>query len=200
MQAPSHSAFRARPSAFTLTEVIIAVGIFTVVAVANFALFDLVLKDIRNVTNRDEAIRGASAFQDTLRQAGFQTAFDWLKKDQELYAYHYRAHLTTKRPDGSPQPYTGTGLVGSDYRVVPALRPKSDPLLAADVAAKVGGLYRVRLALSKSNPLQALPDTAAEYKEPILVASAKFYDAGSVLSVAASGDKPIYSSTLSYLR
>jgi prepilin-type N-terminal cleavage/methylation domain-containing protein len=185
---------------FTLTEVIIAVGIFSVVAVANFALFDLVLKDIRQVTNRDEAIRGASAFQDTLRQAGFETAYNWVRGDQELFAYHYRAKLTAKRADGSPEPYTGIGLVGADYRVVPALRAKNDPLLGADTAAKEGGLYRARLTLSKGNPLQTLPATAAEYKEPILVVSARFLDAPNAAAPQNAADKPLYTCTLSYLR
>lgn len=187
--------------AFTLTEVIIAVGIFSVVAVANFALFDLVLKDIRQVTHRDEAIRGASAFQDTLRQADFQTAYGWLQNRQDLYAYHYRASPTQKRADGSPRPYTDpAGMVGKDYRVVPALRAKNDPLLAEDIAMREGGLYLVRMTLSRANPRQSLAGTAAEYPEAILVSAAQFYEVGSAQAVPAASDKPLYTCTLSYLR
>jgi hypothetical protein len=186
--------------AFSLTEVVIALGVFAFVIVSNYALFGLSINEIRQVSDRDSAVRAAGALQNGLRQKPWADVFNWVAQGRSVMVYNYKASLTAKRSDGTPSPYTGVGVAGKDYQVTGGMRFTDDPELANDDRARDGSLFLARLQVSAANPIIPLADLAT-YDAGLLVIKAELFEAPkATMTAPPAGAKPLYTSTITYLR
>lgn len=151
-----------KKSGFTLMETVIAIGVLAVMLTAFMGVFAPAAKGIRRAINVQEADRLTSALEkelatfrvgDTKSGAGntaFNKAYSWIQNSHQpnsvIICYQYRGNPSSLRPDGSMTPYVAVnGTPGKEYVVQPMFRLRSDPLLSADLAAREGRVFFVRM-------------------------------------------------------
>lgn len=136
--------------AFSLAEVVLAIGVVAIGMVALLAMLGPSSTAVGDIITREEASRLRHAVVGKLEQAGFDQSYDLVRGERPLFAYAYQGRLDgAARPDGSPVPVPGPGEgVGIDHETVVMARLSDDPLLGADLDALSGHLYRVEF-----NPL-----------------------------------------------
>jgi len=158
-----------RLRAFTLIEVIIAIGLVATVMVTLVTLAGYIYGISREIRAKQEALRLMGAVESYVASADFDTVYGWAAAGEDLVAYRYWGDpVATPRLDGTPVPYAGA----PDGQLVVSARPDDDPLLADDLAQIDGYLFRFQLSLSEENPEpdpSQLPATAAAYGEPVIV-------------------------------
>lgn len=131
--------------AFSLVEIVLAVGIISLALVAIFGLFGQALKSNTETISQHEVIGMSRSLSDFLRStnggAGFTNTFAWLKD-----------------PAAQPQIY---GFMQANGSFTNALG--TSPSLAQAAATRSGRLFRFVLELSPNLPsLTNLPATVAE--------------------------------------
>lgn len=193
---------RRRQGGFTLTEVVIAVGVFAFVLVSNYALFGLSVDQIRDVGDRDAAVRAASALREGLRTQPLANVVSYAKNSGQAFIYNYRASLTETRSDAdkTPVPHPGAGTAGRDYKVVPAVRFANNAYINEEERAREGTLLVAKMSLSSANPLQTLPADGATYAPAALALRVEFYETGSVTAPLPANARPVYTCTVTYMR
>lgn len=140
-------------------ETVIAIGVLAVLLTAFLAVFAPAAQGIRKAISVQEADRLAYTLERelvTLRSGdgdqygtGFEKAYDWIidsaNADSALLIYQYRGDPDSLRPDGTMEPYLGTGVAGEDFVVQPVVRAKDSSLLEDDLKAIEGRVYYARL-------------------------------------------------------
>jgi len=215
-----------RDNAFTLIEVVLAVAIFAIAAVSGLALFSGLIKNAGYIRDRDGAIRLSGALDDVLRDQQIQDVYNWLKNQTPLYAYTYLGS-TSPGSDGEPVPQVSPDFIqgGLTLRLVPVLRPNDTTTdskqavnnlrLTAEMPARQGALYRVKLLFSNANyvlnpntgqvpSIQDLPSTLDSYLsnwgQAKLVVSAEFYPVQSINTQwPIAGLLPVHVCTITYI-
>jgi len=149
------------PSAFTLLETVIAIGVLAVLLTGFMIVFAPAAQGIRKAISVQEADRLIATIDQELTnhrtgsafKTGFEKAYDFIKESgaatpgSALLVYQYRGDINgATRPDGSVPPLAELRdkVVGKDYVVSSMVRRRDDPLLRDDIAALEGGLYLVK--------------------------------------------------------
>lgn len=176
---PSHPA---RKRGFSLIETVIAIGVLAVLLTGFMYVFAPAAAGIRKSINVQEADRLATTLEQelvTFRTGdqgvnGFGKAFTWIKESNDaanaLLIYQYRGSLSSKRPDGTPDPVPTIGdkLPGKDYTVQTMVRRKGDTKFLEDLNAIEGSVYVVKctqLVFDKATG-ELKPGTAGQIQDP----------------------------------
>jgi len=206
---------------FTLLETVIAIGVLAVLLTGFMVVFTPAADGIRKSINVQQVDRMASTLENelvTLRsgeespgqiETGFDKAFQLIEGSMKksspevIFVYQYRGDLkAAPRSDGTYAPYKLlSGLVGTDYTVVPMARRRVKPDSAStdgffekDLEALVGRVFAVKmtqlvydgsqLALSTKEviedpspgePPPAGTTASGKYPEAVIAFSAEFY-------------------------
>ncbi|MCB1229846.1 MAG: type II secretion system protein [Verrucomicrobiae bacterium] len=127
--------------AFTLVEVILALGI---VAVAGGLLLTSLAQSVKSEGKgnaRESAIQLEDVIRSRLNEVDFYELYTFLKNNEAIYyAYQYRADPRQVRDDGTFSPASGPGS-----QVVPGFRRRTDPDFLAEIASAEGDIFRLRL-------------------------------------------------------
>lgn len=194
-----------RNRAFTLVEVVLALGVFAILIVGCIALLSLSSNSLRDVVTRDEAVHLTSALKQHLNQLSFDTTYKMVYDKSAVYVCTYRAQPQgTTNADGTPIRYSGSARnSGEGYVVVPTVREAQDLLLKSnDLPSREGRIFRVKLSPSSTNPVPAasLPSTAATYTESILTVQAQFFPLNGDDPANSNVSVPSQTCTLAVLR
>ncbi len=193
--------------AFTLVEVVLAIGVFSVAGISSVALFSTIINSASTVTARDNAIRLNGALEGVLQNQTFTQVYQWYQQGTPVYAYTYLA----QPPDGTTNA-PAVAAVGSDptagvatVRLTPSIHALTDTTMASELGTLQGHVYRVVFTLSPANPIQGtLPSNAAAYTNAaVLALTAKFY----VVTQPKAGtqpdpskvEAPVHTCTMTYL-
>ncbi len=202
--------------AFTLVEVVLAIGVFSVAGISSVALFSTIINGASAVTARDNAIRLNGALEGALQSQTFTNVYGWYTNASgsvpEVYAYTYLATpptgialVATNDPAAVAQgsdPSAGVAKV----RLTPSIRAVGDPALAQELAAVQGKVYRVKFGLSPANPIPStqMPATSGSYTNAaVLALTAQFYVVGIPKTSGANPDPAktqaaVHSCTVTY--
>ena len=170
----------ARKRGFSLIETVIAIGVLAVLLTGFMIVFAPAAAGIRKSINVQEADRLATTLEQelvTFRTGdqgvnGFGKAFTWIKESNAasnaLLIYQYRGSLSSKRPDGTPEPVPtiSNKLPGKDYTLQTMVRRKSDPKFLQDLNAIEGGVYVVKCTQLVFNAGELKPGTAGQIVDP----------------------------------
>ena len=170
----------ARKRGFSLIETVIAIGVLAVLLTGFMIVFAPAAAGIRKSINVQEADRLATTLEQelvTFRTGdqgvnGFGKAFTWIKESNAasnaLLIYQYRGSLSSKRPDGTPEPVPTISdkLPGKDYTLQTMVRRKSDPKFLQDLNAIEGGVYVVKCTQLVFNAGELKPGTAGQIVDP----------------------------------
>lgn len=143
---------------FTLTEVIIAIGVLTVLLTGFISVFAPASLGIRKSISAAQIERLTGALEKeltTLRpgqtpgvSVGFNKAFDWILEGTNaanaILVYQYRGNPNSMRPDGSPEPVL-SGTPGEDYVLQTMVRRVGETNLAEDFTALEGSVFYVKI-------------------------------------------------------
>jgi prepilin-type N-terminal cleavage/methylation domain-containing protein len=195
-----------RVRAFTLIEVVLAVAVFTIAAIAGLAMFGSLVKNAGYVRNRDNAIRLNGALEDVIKNEDLDQILQWYKNqgNVRVYAYTYLASAL----DGKPvTPSSDSWSAGSSsVYLMPSVRDSQDTELNTELAAKYGPLFRIKFKISSANPvgqdvIDALdPNNLAAYNEATLVVFVQFYQVpANNAAFPAVSDLPTHVCTLTYV-
>jgi len=197
-------------SGFTLVEVVLALGVFAILIVGCIGLLSLSSNSLRDVVTRDEAIHLTSALKQHLNRLSFDSAYQLVQQNKEVYVCSYRSRsegttTATTNADGSITKYTGTNRnAGEAYVVVPTVREAQDLLLQSnDIPSLEGRIFRVRLKVSNTNPITTLPASSSAYTEGVLTVQAQFFPLNGINPGAAptsAGTAPSQTCTFAVLR
>jgi hypothetical protein len=147
---------------FTLMETVIAIGVLAVMLTAFMGVFAPAAKNIRRAINVQDADRLASGLEKELgtfrvgdvkagaADTAFNKAYSWIENSHSnnsvILCYQYRGNPSSLRADGSMEPYIQpNGQSGRDFVVQSMYRLRSDSLVAADLKARVGRIFFVKL-------------------------------------------------------
>lgn len=179
--------------AFTLIEVVLAVGIFSIAAVSGIAMFAGLIKNAGYIRERDNAIRLSGALDDVLLSQNMDKITEWLDNNTPLFAYTFLANASNSMQPAAGTDYSsGSGSV----RLVPSLRPLGDAALTNELRAIQGSMYRVVLSRSKADLSQLNPSAA------YIVVLAQFYpypSANPQQTIELAKLMPVHSVTMTYL-
>lgn len=146
---------------FTLIEVVLAMAVVTFSLVALIGMVPAAQGIMQESGLRGQWDRLQGTFRQSVKGSGFASAAAAVDKDRALYLYRYVGGTGT-RPDGTlmPDPRGEVLLPGA------AARWQDDPLLAADLQALSGPLFKIKLvrfpaAPGSAEPPAALPTDAA---------------------------------------
>jgi prepilin-type N-terminal cleavage/methylation domain-containing protein len=170
----------ARKRGFSLIETVIAIGVLAVLLTGFMIVFAPAAAGIRKAINVQEADRLASTLEQelvTFRSGdqgtnGFGKAFTWLKESNDagnaLLIYQYRGSLSSKRPDGTPEPVAtiSNKLPGKDYILQTMVRRKGDSKFMEDLDAIEGSVYAVKCTQLVFNGGELKPGTAGQIQDP----------------------------------
>lgn len=193
--------FHSGAKAFSLVEVVLAIGVFSVAMVANMAVIGVIFNGVRSVSDRDMAVGLTSTLEDTLQSTTLSSVYGWVTGGNTvpLYAYNYRGQITATS-GSDPIPVTDSSTIS--YTLVPALRTYTDTRLATELAVREGPLYRVILNVSNANPVSGanLPSDSSSYTETVLAVNAAFYAVANTTMTVKTNLPPTHSITLIYRR
>jgi len=138
-------------AAFSLVEVIIAVGVVTVAVVAMVALSSSLLGNARETAAQNEALQFVPSINDflqrTVQQTGFSTVYGW-----------------AQAPSGQPLIFAYSVETNDQTRIV-VTNVVSALTIAADSRSRKGRLFSAALSFSTNNPagLTNLPAAMTDY-------------------------------------
>lgn len=154
-------------AAFTLVEVILALGI---VAVAGGLLLTSLAQSVQSEGKshaRDAAIRLEDVVRLRLQETGFEKLYTTLQDDEPpiFYSYTYRADREKRREDLTSTPTTNL----ENATLASGFRQNDDPFFSSDLDAAEGDIFRLRLTpfLHDSSQPYQLPELE-DYAEPAL--------------------------------
>lgn len=163
---------QSRSKGFTLTEVVLAIGVVAVLIVVFMAMFiparrtvqaaltireaDRVVHaltaELGELRNSERAAPGARKSSRGRYVSAFDKAFYWMQATSKpaatILVYNYRADLTkTVRKDGSPQPWLedGGSIPGQNTAVVTGVCLADNKVRWEDFKALVGPVFAVRM-------------------------------------------------------
>jgi prepilin-type N-terminal cleavage/methylation domain-containing protein len=190
--------------AFTLVEVVLALGVFAILIIGCIALLSLSSNSLRDVVTRDEAIHLTTALKQHLNHLSFAASYKLVRDKSVLYVCTYRAKSSGTQTDGTPTGYTGNGRnAGEAYVVVPTVRDAQDALLKSnDLPSREGRIFRVKLSPSLSNPTleSTLPADADTYTESVITVKAQFFPMNGEDPSGPNASVPSQTCTLAVLR
>ncbi len=170
-----------RPPGFSLIEVVLAIGIVSIVLIAIIGLFSNVLKTSDANIGRRELAEAIDSLRRTLQTTGFTNAYAWARNTNTLLYVTYRAD-----PAGNP---ATNGANAASLWIDPNNPPR--PLADYD-AARSGRWVRARLGVSPSNPGGTnLPQNPSDWPRALVVSSVTLDTISST-----NTDDPAISSTL----
>jgi len=172
--------FNRSQKGFTLMETVIAIGVLAVLLTAFLAVFAPAAQGIRKAISVQEADRLAYTLERelvTLRsgdsedyKTGFEKAYQWIIDSNDvskaLLIYQYRGNPSQLRPDGTMEPFTGSGVAGQDFIVQPVVRAKDSPDLEDDLKSIEGRVYTVQMTQLVFSGGQLQKGTAGEIVDP----------------------------------
>lgn len=127
------------PGAFSLVEVVIAIGIVSFTLVIIFGLFGGMMKSSEENSARREITEAVDALRQVLQNQDFSTSYSWIAGTKDLVYVNYRAET-----DGTPNPSSPT-VTGK--WIDPAAE---NPDLYEE--ARSGHWIKARITVSPSNP------------------------------------------------
>ena len=126
-------------AAFSLVEVVIALGVASFALLTIIGVFGGVLRTSEENTDRQALADSVDTLRSYLNATNFSATYDWVKGGKELLYVTYKADA-----DGEPDP--ASSVVSSRWM------PDDAPDVAALEAAREGRWIRARLGVSPSNP------------------------------------------------
>ncbi|MAS93054.1 MAG: hypothetical protein CMO55_07630 [Verrucomicrobiales bacterium] len=160
-------------AAFTLVEVVIAVGIVSLAGLSLIAALAQSEVSGGELRSRDAAHLAVEGIREGLQSEDFESIYQEIVNEPAIrYAYLYKGDLEYRREDGTPRP-----AEGSEGSPTFALRSGDDPELQEDLPKVQGEVFRVRLTLYEdgSNSDVPLPPTSVEYREAVLRVFVEIY-------------------------
>lgn len=126
-------------AAFSLVEVVIALGVVSFALLAIIGVFGGILRTSNENTDRQAMADSVDALRSYLNSTNFSTAYDWAKNGKEFLYVTYKSEA-----GGGPDP--ASSLVSSRWM------PTDAPDISDIDAARYGRWIRARLNVSPSNP------------------------------------------------
>ncbi len=146
---------------FSLVEVVLAIGIVSFAVLTILGLFGGIINSVGDNTERRTILEAVDSMRGHLITQGFDTAYGWVRTNQEFVFVTYKAG-----PTGSPD--------ANGQRVLGRWMMPTDPDLALYEATRVGRWVRAKLSVSPSNPAGiALPPDANNYESGVLAVLAE---------------------------
>ena len=186
--SPSKNSHQQR--GFTLVETAIAMGMVAVMISSFMIVFGPAAQGINKSLSAKEASRFSTALEHELSvlRSGegystvFEKAFEWIRNsnvtaptsDQRpVLIYQYRGNPGSVRPDGTLDPYTGSGTVaGVDFVIQTSVRRLDDTFHQAEIQAElapgvlVGKVYYAKMTQMIYNTSgEMVLGTAGEIKD-----------------------------------
>jgi hypothetical protein len=169
-----------RRNAFSLIEVVTAIGVLGLCLLILMALLSQNTAHVGELVDDDEMHRMISTLDTSLQNEGLAAVYSWVQEGQKLRIYPYAADPLQNVGTGAaaaPKPLpnaVATGTVGQNYIIVTGVRAENDPLLAADLQAVTGQQFQVILNVSPYNVLPytstaSLPAQLTAYTDTRLV-------------------------------
>jgi type II secretory pathway pseudopilin PulG len=143
-------------SAFSLVEVVLAIGIVSFALLTIIGLFGGIMKSSGDNSRRREMAETVDSLRSFLNRTNFDTAYGWVRSNKEFLYLTYRV--------GS------NGIPDTNSQVVGGLWTNADASgLEAYELARSGSWLRARLGVSPSNPGGTnLPAAAGNYSRASL--------------------------------
>lgn len=158
------------PPAFSLVEVVVALGITAFAVTTILALLGSVVQQGRGIVDRQYSLRMADALVEEIGTRDFSEVYDWAKTptaDARLHAFSYYA-----KPDGSPDPSAAGNAAKQpgDYVVSSVVLEPGDAQYSQYEAARQNKIIAATVTVSPVNPLAAgdLPGAPADYPKGYL--------------------------------
>ena len=206
-QVTQKKSFNKNPG-FTLVEVAIAIGMMAVMISSFMVVFGPSIKGIDKSLSAKAADRltGALELELSVLRNGetYATTFDksflWIQqsgtKATAVLTYQYRGNLAVApNPDGTLQPYTGSGTPGNAYVLQTAVRRLNNPLIQDELDPGVleGKVYYVKMTqliynatgemvlgtageIKDVQPPNTTRDSSALYADAVIPFQARFYE------------------------
>lgn len=173
-----------RRRAFSLVEVVVAIGVVSFCVLILIAILGRSSANVGELVDDDEMHRIITTLDTFLQNAGLTTVYGWVQSNQNLRVYSYAADPLQNVGTGitaAPKPLpnaVATGTVGQTYIIATGVRAENDPLLAADLLAMTGRQYQVILSVSPFNlspytSTASLPASITSYTDTRLVLTVK---------------------------
>jgi type II secretory pathway pseudopilin PulG len=163
---------------FTLVEVVVALGIATLVVVALFPLIVGALRQSSDTHTRDQAVNMLPSLTSYLQEQ--QTFGSNYTNFQSLNGTNSALYLLVRYTNGSI-----------------SVSPPGDTNRIAVIAPRDGPLVGVQLSLSSNNPVIPLPASLSAYTAAAIVLDARAYEVSNPSSNAPSTvGPPLYRSTI----
>lgn len=169
-------------SGFTLTEVVIAIGVVAVLLSAFVAVFAPARQSIQNSIAREEADRLLESLETeltTLRPnevgqypTSFHKAFDWIQNSHNnnggIFLYNYRAdpQALGRIDDSLPPVANPSSISGVEAVTLPGVRRQGAPLFEEDVPAIQGRIFYVKLTQLVFNNGELVPGAEGQIVDP----------------------------------
>lgn len=155
-------------AAFSLVEVVLALGIVSMLLAATMVILGAITLSSRQVIGTDNAMNALSTVGEWFQEREFGTVYRWARDETDLYLYAFRSLPSNPVPEGgdflSAEIAPGDArAAGLNYVLYTALRPADDPKLAGELAALEGRLYRLRLEVGSTNPGGATLPAGTDY-------------------------------------
>lgn len=159
-----HTAPRRRGAAFSLVEVVLAIGIVSFALLAVIGMFGGLISNAGDNAQRRGILEAVDSLRGYLITEGFDNSYNWARANQQLLFVSYKAGASSDNPDPN-----GPRVLG---RWMPASATSPPP--SAFEAARVGQWVRARLSVSPSNPAgTAVPPTPDAYEAAMLAVLAE---------------------------
>lgn len=161
-----------RRDAFSLVEVIMAVGIVAFALVAMLALMGSMLGNARDTATQNDALQMVPSINEYLKKAGFTSVYGWAVSPSNqplILAYNVE---TNQRLEQIVTNVAGAGNA------------------PATVSARAGRLFQVKLAFSTNNPagLANAPSAVGTYTNFALPLQVKIYNSPTAEVAVASNN------------
>lgn len=125
--------------AFTLVEVMLAVGVLSVAISIMVALLGAIIGNLNQIRYQNKAITLFADLDTTLRMQSFDTVFEWVKDPSQPYVvYFWDQYQNPDDPDNSSLVTVSSELSG---------RTKQYPPSENDLANSSGEVFRANLVL-----------------------------------------------------
>ncbi len=172
--------------AFSLLEVVLAIGVFAIAVTALLGLLAPALRssgDVQDANSAEALISRLNAFLRSRPQA-FATAYSWVAEGRSrvLLAYHCTADPHLQDEDGRSIPKAGGTLFEPVIRVLDSSPAGDLAVLERELAYAVGAVFKVRIEGSSLNPMVAdeagrsvLPAQIENYREGFLALAISVY-------------------------
>lgn len=201
MKPTSPTAKRQNKQGFSLAETLLAMLVFSIAITTILGLLAASINTVNRIALQDEAMRLSTAVEREIRKDPFVQAYTAIRDGRLYYAFHYRAHPTDVRSEGTQAALSDaqwaaltTRVPGQDYLVLPSVRlDKTTTEFDEDAAALNGRMFAVRIRLSPTNPISNPPNNPDDYDFAVIVGHADYFAVASKNDDPLDGREPVYS-------